>query len=652
MRLRLILAVLIALLFAREARADIGGAMSAYANGDYALAVEKLAPLTQQANREALRLMGEMHENGRGVPQNDTLAWSYYQRAALGGDVESQYRLGQMHEGGRGVPQSYAEASKWYQRASLTGHAGAKAKLGKLTLAGRGGKVSFSKGLSLIQEAALSGEPEAEALLEDLERRGFAKASQSQDQAPPDAESADVLAKAQQMIRAMSAPFPLGPKLNLGNAAFIARNAQGGWTVTLPKPAIPQSDGASWRGASIRLALSKSDDDLYRIRITLPTVWRFVSALGREGGRLEIGQQSVNGIWSAKLGQWTHSDTVLSAIAIASPEGKGSIDSLATYSNLTPALEGKGHDQVQTLQIKKIAFGDAKTTGFSVQAVEASSRIASLELETFRVLSGQGGDASLDNLAPLATSVDNRFKLSDVKLSGLGGEDILSINAFEVTMGAMGMDTAASTLKAGITASGIAAKQPTGVSPLPLPLGTLPEKLSLRLSWERLPLRDLTNQLATLWLNQGGTKRQTSTQASLADTLMDSLATAMDVLVDAGTEIRIEDISASAPDWGIDAKGSFQPEKAKAQPFSGKITITSRGLDNLIKSLDDGTNLAAVMLDGLRRTSPPKKDSAGNDVFEVTFGADGAIDINGQRWSQPEASAKQGNKPIPLTKKK
>ncbi|TAN44915.1 MAG: sel1 repeat family protein, partial [Rhodospirillales bacterium] len=471
MRLRLLLAALFALAFVQEARADIGEALAAYASGNYQEALDKARPLADQGNRDALRLMGDMHENGRGLPQNDALAWAHYYKAANGGDVESQFRLGQMYESGRGVPQSYAEASKWFQRAGLTGHTGAKAKLGKLTLAGRGTKVSFNKGLGLIEEAALSGEPEAESLLEDLERRGLASSARlSQDrQAPSDEESAGILLQTKQMVSALSAPFPLSPGLKLGGAPFIKRTAQGAWTVTLPKPAVAQSDGTVWQGASIRLAVTKADEDKLRVKVNLPPLWRYLTARGRENGRLEIGQQSVNGIWSVMLGQWIHTETALSGLTLSSPEGKGGIESLSVFANLTPGINGKGHDLVQTFNLKKASFADQSASGMSIQAIEANSRAESLELDTFRALSGQGKDADLNSLPSLAASFDNHLRLKGLKLTGPGGEEFLSVAGFEASMGALGMDQPASTLKAGIGATGIAATMRAGAAPSPFP---------------------------------------------------------------------------------------------------------------------------------------------------------------------------------------
>ncbi len=648
---RLALPLSLLLLSSPMALASMPDALEFYAKGDYEQAAQLANQLAGQGNREAERLLGEMHENGRGAVQNDALAWAHYSKAAQGGDTESQYRLGQMHESGRGVPQSFSDAVKWYQRASLSGHTGAKARLGKLALQGKGGKVSFNKGISLIAEAALMGEPEAETQLAELERRGLASASRMVGEEPADAESAAVLAEVETMIHTIGAPLPLGPDLRLGGKPFIAKQSQNSWTLILPKPETGSaSEGAAWKAGSIRMTITKSGDANRDVRISLPSLWRHVNHAGRETGRLEIGRQSVTALWSPAQRQWLRHHVLLNAIKLTSPEGDGHVESILSLLETQPGSEGKGTNLTQRLRLQKVEMKSSGQPSVSFDLLDASSTLESLDVNAYRSGVALSGDA-----ASLLAGMTGKVKITDLKLSG--GKTVrqdIAVGSLEMELGAQGLDQATSRLSGSFEASKISGSQADNAPSL-LPANALPERLVAKLSWEKLPLRDLSHQVAAMFMQ--GERRQAHAGQMMNDALFDIMATFADALIDAKSEIKIEEISATAQEWGIEAKGLFSPERGQTLPFSGVLSITGQGLDGLIKTLDDGSSFAAVMLDGLRRTSPPKKDEQGRELFEVTFGADGAIDINGQRWSAPDAPAKQpggkaGGKPTPLAKPK
>lgn len=71
---------------------------------------------------DAMRLLGFMYSNGRGVTQNYTEAINWYRRTADQGDASGQTYLGWMYECGCGVPQSDTEAMAWYRKAAEQGH--------------------------------------------------------------------------------------------------------------------------------------------------------------------------------------------------------------------------------------------------------------------------------------------------------------------------------------------------------------------------------------------------------------------------------------------------------------------------------------------------------------------------------------------------
>lgn len=630
-----VLTLLCCLAWASQARADAGESLSAYAKGDYQEAAKLAQPLAGQGDRDASRLMGEMHESGRGVPQNDALAWAYFQKAAMLGDSEAQFRLGQIFEAGRGVPQSFSDAAKWYQRAAQNGHTGAKARLGKLILAGKGGKVSFTKGLGLIEEAAMLGEPEAESLLADLERKGLARPRLSPEAQPLDAESQEILLQAERMIKAPGAPPPLGSGLSLGSRPTVVRQGAANWIAILPKPQAVNAENNVWQAAGMRLAIAKIDADLLDVRVQMPASWRYLSQAGRELGRLEIASHSISGQWSAGQGRWLRHNARFTSLAFSTAEGQAQLESALSRLDARPAAVSGLTDFSHDFVLQKGAFRSKQGEGFAFQEILLANE-----------MKGVPQAAGADEASPLPAfkAFSSSAAAKGLKLSGRPGlSPDVDIADAKARLAGDGLDQPQSTLSLGYEASGIAAQAGAKSQGQLLPADALPERVKLSLAIDKIALRDIANQMAALLIKGSG--RNPKVPHGLGDTAFDAAATLFDAMVDSGAEIRIEEMSAKGAFWGLDALGGFMLERGKALPFSGKLTLTGQGLDPLIKRLDESASFAALLLDGLKRTAPPRKDAMGNDVFELVLHSDGAIDINGQRWSGPETQAKPSAKP-------
>ena len=82
---------------------------------------DQLARLEQAAGEGDVSiqyLLGQMFENGLGVPQNLDKAAKFYQKAADANHVLAQNALGWMYAEGRGVEKIDAEAVKWWNKAA------------------------------------------------------------------------------------------------------------------------------------------------------------------------------------------------------------------------------------------------------------------------------------------------------------------------------------------------------------------------------------------------------------------------------------------------------------------------------------------------------------------------------------------------------
>jgi len=93
----------------------------AYFASDYAEAVKWYRLAADQGYAAAQFNLGDMYDNGQGVPEDDVEAVKWYRLAAEQGDSRAQYNLGVMYDNGRGVPEDDTEAVKWYRLSAEQG---------------------------------------------------------------------------------------------------------------------------------------------------------------------------------------------------------------------------------------------------------------------------------------------------------------------------------------------------------------------------------------------------------------------------------------------------------------------------------------------------------------------------------------------------
>ena len=109
-----------------------------YENGNYLRAVLIWKPLAENGDPWAQVSLGEMYQQGKGVPQDYVKAAYWYQAAAEQGLDLAQINLARLYDDGLGVQQDYAEAFRWYLAAARQGMLYAQARLGEAYLLGHG----------------------------------------------------------------------------------------------------------------------------------------------------------------------------------------------------------------------------------------------------------------------------------------------------------------------------------------------------------------------------------------------------------------------------------------------------------------------------------------------------------------------------------
>jgi uncharacterized protein len=130
------LAALVAVLFSAwtlpSGATPIEDGERAAASGDYGKAGEVWRISAEQGDADAQFLLGNLYDEGRGVPQDYSEAIRWYRLSADQGHAPAQNNLAEIYRKGSGVPKDVGEAVKWFTQAAEHGYAPAQANLGAM----------------------------------------------------------------------------------------------------------------------------------------------------------------------------------------------------------------------------------------------------------------------------------------------------------------------------------------------------------------------------------------------------------------------------------------------------------------------------------------------------------------------------------------
>jgi len=112
------LALSVVLIASSVCQAGFQEGVAAYRRGDYKIALKEFRILAEQGDATAQTNLGNMYDNGEGVPEDDTEAVKWYRKAAEQGHATAQYNLGLMYANGEGVPEDDTRAYAWFNLAA------------------------------------------------------------------------------------------------------------------------------------------------------------------------------------------------------------------------------------------------------------------------------------------------------------------------------------------------------------------------------------------------------------------------------------------------------------------------------------------------------------------------------------------------------
>ena len=146
-----------------SACADIEPAVDTSKNNraEYEATAKELRKSAEEADASAQFRLGQLYDEGTGVPQDYRQAMEWFEKAAKQGHVGAQVNLGTLYLQGEGAPQSDQMALFWLSRAAEQGHALAFAKLGWMSAQGRGVLQDFIQAHKWYNLAAANGHKKA-----------------------------------------------------------------------------------------------------------------------------------------------------------------------------------------------------------------------------------------------------------------------------------------------------------------------------------------------------------------------------------------------------------------------------------------------------------------------------------------------------------
>lgn len=149
---------------AHDGLVDDGGAFSD--------AVHWYRMAADQGHAPAQFRLGELYENGDGVPKDAAEAFRWYRRAAEQGFARAQFNLGGAYQRGIGTAANAEEAARWYRKSAEQGNAFAQNNLGQMYAYGNGIPPNVAEGLRWYRAAADQGFAPAQINLGQLYRQG------------------------------------------------------------------------------------------------------------------------------------------------------------------------------------------------------------------------------------------------------------------------------------------------------------------------------------------------------------------------------------------------------------------------------------------------------------------------------------------------
>ena len=135
----------------------------------YSEAVPKLKAAAEKGHKKAQYRLGLCYDKGKGVKEDDALAFQWYSKSAAQGYAKGQYQLGMCYKNGEGVKEDRKKAVELFTKAAKQENGDAQYQLGKAYLKGKGVAADEAKAKMWLKKA-VKNEKDGDDILKKIKK--------------------------------------------------------------------------------------------------------------------------------------------------------------------------------------------------------------------------------------------------------------------------------------------------------------------------------------------------------------------------------------------------------------------------------------------------------------------------------------------------
>ena len=141
-------------------------AKALYDAKNYAAAVPKLKIAAEKGHKKAQYRLGRCYDKGRGMAENNSLAFQWYLKSAKQDYAKAQYRVAKCYKDGEGVLKDRKKAFEYFTKSANQDYAEAQYSLGKCYMKGKGTQADQKKAVYWFKKAVSNADGGSEILAE------------------------------------------------------------------------------------------------------------------------------------------------------------------------------------------------------------------------------------------------------------------------------------------------------------------------------------------------------------------------------------------------------------------------------------------------------------------------------------------------------
>lgn len=440
------------------------------------------------------------------------------------------------------------------------------------------------------------------------------------------------------------------------------------YAVTMPHISVHNPDGSYTDIGILAInAMPGGKQGEWRMTIAIPTPVIGYDAQKKIQSRIDIGAQTLAGVWNEQASHFTKLDARYENVTIQRIQDGMTIKipKTSVIFDLTPAADGKmwsGPAKYRLENLEITRSGDPGISRIGRLDIDAflhdySPESAKTYQEKLAALAESAGDGPVsekhvmgmynmvfDSFSSIWDGFDSSIIASDIALArpAVSGspESTFKIAKAGLALNAKGFRSNTVGLTSKVFYEGFS------LTPAPQALvDATPTHFNLDLSLSKVPFRDLV-ALGKTSLQSSGVSEKTPAETAALMTM------ALQIMTNAGTSLDIRDTTLGNTFYNAMLNGKILADLNAAMKAAGKVTLNITGLDQIMamtkkqsgdKTLDDATRKKlqdlVVSMTILQAMGQKAKDATGKEIrtYDLELTKEGQLTLNGTDLSAIQA---------------